>query len=64
MTTATIKAALKDANVPAWAIFESEGPNGEKEISVSYDELDAYADEAKIKAMKFIVTDKGLVFTA
>lgn len=56
-----IKSKLYEAGIPNWAMDVIDGPNG-KEVSVSYDILDEFADEAKIKAMKFEVTDKGLCF--
>ena len=63
MTIAQIKAALTAAGVPAWAQAETEGPNGEKEIAVAYEDLEAFAEPRKIKALASIATDKGLVFT-
>lgn len=58
----TIKTNLNKAGIPNWAMDVIDGPNG-KEVSVSFDILDEYADHTAIQDMTFVVTDKGLCFS-
>lgn len=63
MTITQVKNSLSAAGIPTWAQAEITGPDGAKEIAVAYEDLEAFGNVERIKAMASIPTDKGLVFT-